>query len=105
MRYRRRSELRKRYVLPNACDKYPIEGCAYTYKAKEDAEELVAKKKELDALKEQKLKDTKDFEILMRQKASTVGNIVGPGAPVSLTEVEDIFLYSRALNLTTALGR
>ena len=103
MRYRRRSELRKRYVLPNACDKYSIEGCAY--KAKEDAEELVSKKKELDALKEQKLKDTKDFEILMRQKASTVGNIVGPGAPVSLTEVEDIFLYSRAFNLTTALGR
>lgn len=54
--------------------------------AKENADELVAKKKELDALKEQKLKDAKDFEILMRQKASTVGNIVGPGAPVSLTE-------------------
>ena len=59
----------------------------FTTQAKENADELVAKKKELDALKEQRLKDTKDYEVLMRQKASTVGNIVGPGAPVSLTEV------------------
>lgn len=44
-------------------------------------------KKDLDAKKEKQLKDTKDHEILMRAKASTVGNLVGKGAPVSLTEV------------------
>jgi hypothetical protein len=31
--------------------------------------------------------ETKDFELLMRIKASTVGNIVGKDVPISLTEV------------------
>ena len=47
----------------------------------------MAKKKELDGVKERKLKETKEFEIAMRAKASTVGNIVGKGVPASLTEV------------------
>ena len=55
--------------------------------AKQPADDLVAAKKEIDAQVEAKKKESKEFEILMRRKASTVGNIVGKGAPVSLTEV------------------
>ncbi|KZT64329.1 serine-tRNA ligase [Daedalea quercina L-15889] len=55
-------------------------------KAKENADELVAKKKELDALVIAKKAETREFEQKMRQKASTVGNIVGPNVPVSMTE-------------------
>ena len=47
----------------------------------------MAQKKELDALKEKKLKESKDHEIAMRIRASNVGNIVGNAVPVSLTEV------------------
>ena len=36
---------------------------------------------------ETKKKEAKDFEVLMRQKASTIGNIVGKNVPVSMTEV------------------
>ena len=56
-------------------------------KAKENADDLVAKKKDLDALREQKIKEAKDFETAMRSKASTIGNIVGKAVPVSMTEV------------------
>ncbi|KAF8802386.1 serine-tRNA ligase [Phlegmacium glaucopus] len=55
-------------------------------KAKEPADELVATKKEIDAQVEEKKKEAREFEIKMRQKASTVGNIVGKNVPVSLTE-------------------
>ena len=55
--------------------------------AKENADELVTQKKELDALKEKKLKESKEHEIAMRIRASNVGNIVGNAVPVSLTEV------------------
>ncbi|KAI0686328.1 serine-tRNA ligase [Cytidiella melzeri] len=55
-------------------------------KAKENADELVAKKKELDEQVLAKRAETKEFEQAMRQKASTVGNIVGKDVPVSLTE-------------------
>ncbi|KAG5639750.1 hypothetical protein H0H81_000030 [Sphagnurus paluster] len=55
-------------------------------KAKESADDLVAAKKEIDAEVEARKKEAKEFEIKMRQKASTIGNIVGPNAPVSLTE-------------------
>ncbi|PSR81757.1 hypothetical protein PHLCEN_2v6266 [Hermanssonia centrifuga] len=55
-------------------------------KAKENADELVAKKKELDDLVIAKRAEAKEFEAKMRQKASTVGNIVGKDAPISLTE-------------------
>ncbi|KAI0733283.1 serine-tRNA ligase [Fomitopsis betulina] len=55
-------------------------------KAKENADELVAKKKELDALVVAKKAEAKEFEQKMRQKASTVGNIIGPNVPVSMNE-------------------
>lgn len=55
--------------------------------AKEDADDLVASKKELDAQVEENRKKTKEFEVTMRQRTSTVGNIVGKAVPVSLTEV------------------
>ncbi|KAF4612657.1 hypothetical protein D9613_011734 [Agrocybe pediades] len=55
-------------------------------KAKQPADDLVAQKKEIDAQVEAKKKEAKEHEILMRQKASTVGNIVGKNVPVSLTE-------------------
>ena len=60
--------------------------------AKENADDLVTQKKALDAQVEAKRKETREFELTMRQKASTIGNIVGKGAPVSLTEVRDFFL-------------
>lgn len=55
--------------------------------AKENADELVAKKKELDEKVAKKRAESKEHEAKMRQKASTVGNIVGKDVPVSLTEV------------------
>lgn len=55
--------------------------------AKENADELVAKKKQLDEQVVAKRAESKEHEAKMRQKASTVGNIVGKDAPVSLTEV------------------
>ncbi|GLB39830.1 putative seryl-tRNA synthetase N-terminal domain [Lyophyllum shimeji] len=59
-------------------------------KAKEPADDLVAVKKVIDAEVEAKTKEAKLFEVKMRQKASTVGNIVGPNAPVSLTEDDNV---------------
>ncbi|KAF5384438.1 hypothetical protein D9615_003329 [Tricholomella constricta] len=59
-------------------------------KAKESADELVAAKKAIDAEVEAKKKEAKEFEIKMRQKAGTIGNIVGPNAPVSLTEDDNV---------------
>lgn len=61
-------------------------------KAKENADELVAQKKELDGLKEKKLKESKEHEIAMRIKASNVGNLVGQNVPVSLTEDDNVTL-------------
>jgi seryl-tRNA synthetase len=55
-------------------------------KAKESAEDLIAAKKEIDAQIEAKKKAAKDFQALMRQKASKVGNIVAKTVPVSMTE-------------------
>ncbi|PBK90783.1 serine-tRNA ligase [Armillaria gallica] len=60
--------------------------------AKEPADELVARKKELDGLVVAKKAETKEFEIKMRQKASTVGNIVGKTVPVSQTEDDNVTL-------------
>jgi seryl-tRNA synthetase len=59
--------------------------------AKQSADDLVATKKEIDAQVEEKKKEAREFEIKMRQKASTVGNIVGKNVPVSLTEVNRPF--------------
>ena len=56
-------------------------------KAKENADDLVAQKKDIDAQVAAKRAEIKEFEIKMRQKASTVGNIVGKNVPVSMSEV------------------
>ncbi|KAE9405033.1 seryl-tRNA synthetase [Gymnopus androsaceus JB14] len=61
-------------------------------KAKESADDLVAKKKDLDAQVEAKRKETKDYEALMRKKASGVGNIVGPKVPISNTEDDNTII-------------
>ncbi|TFY74362.1 hypothetical protein EWM64_g9650, partial [Hericium alpestre] len=55
-------------------------------KAKENADDLVAQKKALDAQVEAKRKETREYEIQMRQKASTIGNVVGKAVPISQTE-------------------
>lgn len=55
--------------------------------AKQPADDLVAEKTKIDAEVEAKKKEAKDFEAVMRAKASTVGNIVGKNVPVSRTEV------------------
>ncbi|KAL6309423.1 serine-tRNA ligase [Sparassis latifolia] len=55
-------------------------------KTKESADSLVAQKKELDAQVVAKRAESKVFEQKMRQKASTIGNIVGKGVPVSMSE-------------------
>lgn len=73
----------------------------------------MARKKELDAQVEAKRKETKEFEIKMRQKAGTVGNIVGKSVPVSQTEVSPSFLctpteivenFSRTITLRSEHG-
>jgi seryl-tRNA synthetase len=61
-------------------------------KAKENADELIAKKKELDAQVDAKKKESKEFEAKMRQRAGTIGNVVGKDAPVSLTEDDNVTL-------------
>ncbi|KAF9238999.1 serine-tRNA ligase [Melanogaster broomeanus] len=61
-------------------------------KAKENADELVAQKKVLDAQVEAKRKETREFEAQMRQKASTVGNLVAKDVPYSLTEDDNVTL-------------
>lgn len=55
-------------------------------KAKENADDLVAAKKDIDAQVLAKKKEALEFEVKMRNKAAGVGNIVGKNAPVSLTE-------------------
>ena len=55
--------------------------------AKENADDLVASKTELDAQVEANRKMTKEFEVKMRQLTATVGNIVAKDVPVSQTEV------------------
>ncbi|KAG6877232.1 Cytosolic seryl-tRNA synthetase [Termitomyces sp. T32_za158] len=61
-------------------------------KAKEPADDLVSEKKTIDAEVEARKKEAKEFEALMRHKAGTIGNIVGPNAPVSLTEDDNVTL-------------
>ena len=56
-------------------------------KAKESADELIKEKAALDAKRDAKMKEAKEQEVAMRAKASTIGNIVGKGVPVSMTEV------------------
>lgn len=59
-------------------------------KAKENADELVAKKKQLDEQVAAKRAESKEHEAKMRQRAATVGNIVGKDVPVSLTEDDNV---------------
>ncbi|KAF8647341.1 hypothetical protein AX16_006803 [Volvariella volvacea WC 439] len=61
-------------------------------KAKEAADDLVAEKKDIDAQVEVKKKEAKEFEVKMRAKAATVGNIVGQHVPTSLTEDDNVTL-------------
>lgn len=61
-------------------------------KAKENADDLVAEKKNLEAQVAAKRVESKEFEIKMRQKASTVGNLVNKDVPVSLTEDDNTTL-------------
>ncbi|KAI6002052.1 serine-tRNA ligase [Pisolithus albus] len=63
-------------------------------KAKESADDLVAQKKALDVKVDEKRKETRDFEIKMRQMASMVGNLVAKDVPVSLTEDDNVTLRS-----------
>ncbi|KAI0325504.1 serine-tRNA ligase [Cubamyces sp. BRFM 1775] len=58
----------------------------------QNADELVAKKKGIDAQVVAKRAEAKELEAKMRQKASTVGNIVGKNVPVSLTEDDNATL-------------
>ena len=59
--------------------------------AKENADDLVSQKKDLDAQVEVKRKEAKEFEASMRRKASLVGNIIAKAVPISLTEVRLAF--------------
>lgn len=70
--------------------------------AKENADDLVASKKELDAQVEANRKKTKEFEVTMRQRTSTVGNIVGKDVPVSQTEVRRT---PRSMTLVNMISR
>ncbi|KAH0831147.1 hypothetical protein J3R83DRAFT_13718 [Lanmaoa asiatica] len=63
-----------------------------TFQAKEPADDLVAQKKALDAQVEAKRKEAREYELLMRQKASNVGNLVAKDVPVSLTEDDNLTL-------------
>ena len=62
--------------------------------AKENADDLLAEKKAIDAQVDAKRKEAREAELAMRQKAGTIGNIVNKGVPVSQTEVYAIH-YSR----------
>ncbi|KAI4523102.1 hypothetical protein EV715DRAFT_194802 [Schizophyllum commune] len=59
-------------------------------KAKENADDLVVQKKELDQKVAAKKQESKDFEILLKKKARGVGNIVGKNVPVSQTEDDNV---------------
>lgn len=55
-------------------------------KAKESADAELEKKKEVDAKIAEFRPQVQEKERLMKQKASTIGNIVGPKVPISQTE-------------------
>ncbi|KAI0269547.1 serine-tRNA ligase [Russula aff. rugulosa BPL654] len=61
-------------------------------KAKENADDLLAEKKAVDAQVDAKRKEARDAELAMRQKASTIGNIVNKSVPVSQTEDDNATL-------------
>jgi seryl-tRNA synthetase len=83
MRYKNRSVSRRRHAsIYNYSD-----NLIDPSQAKENADDLLAEKKAIDAQVDAKRKDARDAELAMRQKASTIGNIVNKGVPVSQTEV------------------
>jgi hypothetical protein len=51
-------------------------------------------KRTIDAQVDAKRKEARDAELAMRQKASTIGNIVNKGVPVSQTEVWQSFPHN-----------
>ncbi|KAH9974264.1 serine-tRNA ligase [Lactifluus volemus] len=55
-------------------------------KAKENADDLLAEKRAIDAQVDAKRKEARDAELAMRHRAGTIGNIVSKGVPVSQTE-------------------
>lgn len=71
-----------------------------TLQANENADDLVAKKKEIDAQVEEKRKEAKEYGVAVRAKASTAGNIVGKAVPVSTTEVSHPPPHSQNPNLS-----
>jgi seryl-tRNA synthetase len=83
MRYKSRSVSRRRHAYPYNCGDDFIDSS----QAKENADDLLAEKRAIDAQVDAKRKDARDAELAMRQKASTIGNIVNKSVPVSQTEV------------------
>jgi seryl-tRNA synthetase len=71
--------------------------------AKENADDLLAEKRSIDAQVDAKRKEARDAELAMRQKASTIGNIVNKGVPVSQTEV--ILIPAHHLHVDSFLSR
>ncbi|KAI0246122.1 serine-tRNA ligase [Lactifluus subvellereus] len=61
-------------------------------KAKENADDLLAEKRAIDAQVDAKRKDARDAELAMRHRAGTIGNIVNKGVPVSQTEDDNVTL-------------
>lgn len=61
-------------------------------KAKENADDLIAERTKLMQEVEKRKQESKEHEVLMRRKASTVGNLVGKDVPVSLTEDDNVTL-------------
>jgi seryl-tRNA synthetase len=61
-------------------------------KAKENADDLLAEKKGVDAQIDAKRKETRDSETALRQKAGTIGNLVNKDVPVSKTEDDNATL-------------
>ncbi|KAI0267427.1 serine-tRNA ligase [Gloeopeniophorella convolvens] len=61
-------------------------------KAKENADDLFAEKRTIDAQVDAKRKEAREAEAAMRQKASTIGNIVNKDVPISQTEDDNVTL-------------
>lgn len=80
-------------------------GESFASQAKEPADDLVAQKKALDGQVEAKRKETRECELLMRQKAGNVGNLVAKDVPVSLTEVHVLLCSVVHLPKPHTIGR
>lgn len=73
--------------------------------AKENADDLLAEKKGIDAQIDAKRKESRDAETALRQKAGTIGNIVNKDVPVSQTEVRRLSMHFRDVDTPLYLGR